>query len=72
MIKLSPSLLAADFNCLGSEIKKIYDNGADMIHLDVMDGIFVPNTSFGVPVLESLRKNTSITFDTHLMITDPI
>ena len=72
MIKLSPSLLAADFNSLGSEIKKIYDNGADMIHLDVMDGIFVPNTSFGVPVLESLRKNTSITFDTHLMITDPI
>jgi len=72
MIKLSPSLLAADFNCLGSEIKKIYDNGADMIHLDVMDGIFVPNTSFGAPVLESLRKNTSITFDTHLMITDPI
>lgn len=72
MIKLSPSLLAADFNQLGNEIKKIYDNGADMIHLDVMDGIFVPNTSFGVPVLESLRKNTSIVFDTHLMITDPI
>lgn len=72
MIQLSPSLLAADFNCLGDEIKKIYENGADMIHLDVMDGIFVPNTSFGVPVLESLRKNTSIVFDTHLMITDPI
>ena len=72
MIQLSPSLLAADFNCLGDEIKKIYDNGADMIHLDVMDGIFVPNTSFGAPVLESLRKNTPIVFDTHLMITDPI
>ncbi len=72
MIKLSPSLLAADFNQLGSDIKKIYDNGADMIHLDVMDGIFVPNISFGIPVLESLRKNTSIVFDTHLMITEPI
>lgn len=72
MIKLSPSLLAADFNQLGNEIKKIYDAGAEMIHLDVMDGIFVPNTSFGVPVLESLRKNTSIIFDTHLMIVDPI
>lgn len=72
MIRLSPSLLAADFNVLGSEIKKIKDNGADMIHLDVMDGIFVPNTSFGVPVISSLRKNTSICFDTHLMITDPV
>ncbi len=72
MIQLSPSLLAADFNRLGDEIQKIYDNGADMIHLDVMDGVFVPNISFGVPVLESLRKNTSIVFDTHLMITDPI
>ena len=71
MIYISPSLLAADFNNLGAEVKRIEDAGADYLHLDVLDGVFVPNISFGLPVIESLRKTCGLVFDVHLMITKP-
>lgn len=71
MFIISPSVLAADFSQLGAEIKKVEKAGASYIHLDIMDGHFVPNISFGAPVIASVRKNTSIIFDVHLMITNP-
>ncbi len=71
MTKISPSILAADFSKLGEEILSIKNAGAEMVHLDVMDGIFVTNISFGLPVIESLRKTSDMFFDTHLMITEP-
>ena len=71
MIYISPSLLAADFTKLGDEVKRIEEAGADYLHLDVMDGVFVPNISFGLPVIESLRKTCGLVFDVHLMITKP-
>ena len=71
MLKISPSLLAANFAALESEIKRVEDGGAEWLHLDVMDGVFVPNISFGLPVIESLRKTSGLVFDVHLMITNP-
>ena len=67
-IKISPSILSADFSQLGNEIKKLEKGGADMIHVDVMDGHFVPNLTIGPPVIKSLRKYTNLPFDVHLMI----
>ncbi len=68
MIKIAPSILAADFSKLGEEIAKVDQAGADMIHIDVMDGHFVPNISIGPPVIKCLRKTTKLPFDVHLMI----
>ena len=67
-IKISPSILSADFSKLSSEIKKLEEGGADMIHVDVMDGHFVPNLTIGPPVIKSLRSHTNLPFDVHLMI----
>ena len=71
MIKISPSMLAADFTKLGAELADIERAGADMVHLDVMDGVFVTNISFGLPVVEALRKSSNMFFDVHLMIVEP-
>jgi ribulose-phosphate 3-epimerase len=71
MIKIAPSILASDFSRLGEEISRAEKAGADMIHLDVMDGHFVPNITIGPPVIKSLRRVTSLPFDVHLMIDNP-
>jgi ribulose-phosphate 3-epimerase len=67
-IKISPSILSADFSQLGNEIKRLEEAGADMIHVDVMDGHFVPNLTIGPPVIKALRKYSKLPFDVHLMI----
>ena len=67
-IKISPSILSADFSQLGNEIKRLEEGGADMIHVDVMDGHFVPNLTMGPPIIKALRQYTNLPFDVHLMI----
>lgn len=69
--KIAPSILAADFFCLNEAFDMMEEAGADYVHFDVMDGVFVPNISFGIPVLESLSKSTDLPFDVHLMIVNP-
>ena len=71
MVKISPSALACDLTKMGEEVNEIEKAGAEMVHLDVMDGVFVPNSSFGLAVLEALRKKSSMFFDVHLMIVNP-
>ena len=71
MPEILPSILAADFARLGEQIAQVERGGATMLHLDVMDGHFVPNLTIGPPVVESIRKITRLTLDVHLMITDP-
>ena len=71
MIKIAPSILSANFACLGDEIKKVAENGADMIHIDVMDGHFVPNITLGPGIIKHVRSVTDLPFDVHLMVSNP-
>jgi len=71
MIKIAPSILSADFSRLGEDVKRVEEAGADLIHIDVMDGHFVPNLTFGPPVVSAIRKVTKLPFDVHLMINNP-
>ena len=68
---LAPSILSADFTCLGEDVKKVTGAGAEYLHIDVMDGMYVPSISFGMPVIKSIRGVTDCVFDVHLMIEKP-
>lgn len=72
MYHLSPSILAADFAILGKQLRKVEEAGADMVHIDVMDGKFVPQISYGMPVIKSIRKVSGLMFDVHLMVEEPV
>lgn len=71
MVKIAPSILSADFSKLGDEVEKIDECGADFIHIDVMDGDFVPNITFGMPVIKAIRDKSDKVFDVHLMVSNP-
>ena len=71
MVKIAPSILSADFSCLKEQIDQIEKGGAKYVHIDVMDGMFVPNITMGPVVIESIRKHTDLVFDVHLMIEEP-
>ncbi len=72
MSQIAPSILAADFNCLGKQIRELEENDVKILHVDVMDGMFVPSISFGMPVITSIRKESRLFFDVHLMVQEPI
>lgn len=71
MIQIAPSILSADFNHLGDQIREVEEFGVEILHIDVMDGMFVPSISFGMPVIASIRKESRLFFDVHLMVQDP-
>lgn len=71
MFQLAPSILAANFNCLGKQIQELEAEGIEVLHIDVMDGMFVPSISFGMPLITSIRKESSLFFDVHLMVQNP-